>query len=74
MILIHICILLACLAENEGKHFAILYHRAVKGMGTDENAIARLTVTLSERNLGDVKNEYVNLFGSGLTKRIKVSY
>lgn len=74
MTLIHICTPLACMAENDAKHFSILFQRSVKGWGTDERAIARWTVSQSEYNLGDVKNEYFKLHGNGLTKRIKVNH
>lgn len=39
--------------------------KSMKGLGTDDSALIRLIVTLSEKNLASVRDEFGNLFGDG---------
>ncbi|XP_071715537.1 annexin D5-like [Rutidosis leptorrhynchoides] len=45
-------------AENPGKYFAKVLHRAMKGLGTDDKTLIRVIVTRAEIDMQYIKAEY----------------
>ncbi|CAK9176623.1 unnamed protein product [Ilex paraguariensis] len=45
-------------AENPGKYFAKVLHKAMKGLGTDDSTLTRVIVTRAEIDMHYIKAEY----------------
>lgn len=57
--------------RNRAAYFAKLLHGTMKGLGTRDNDLIRLVVSRCECDLGDIKEQYVKLFGKSLEKDIE---
>ncbi|KAG8382657.1 hypothetical protein BUALT_Bualt05G0100100 [Buddleja alternifolia] len=53
-------------AENPGKYFAKVLHKAMKGMGTDDSTLIRVIVTRTEIDMQYIKAEYQKMYGKTL--------
>ena len=60
-------------AQNRPAFFASRLKRAMKGPGTNDKDLIRLLVSRAEIDLGNVKDEYLKMFGKPLEKDIAVS-
>ncbi|XP_031247208.1 annexin D5-like isoform X2 [Pistacia vera] len=49
-------------AQNPGKYFAKLLHRAMKGIGTDEKTLTRIIVTRTEIDMQYIKADYMKKY------------
>ncbi|XP_028124256.1 annexin D5-like [Camellia sinensis] len=56
--------------ENPGKFFAKGLHKAMKGMGTDETSLTRITVTRAEIDMQYIKAEYHQKYGKSLNDAV----
>lgn len=54
--------------------FASRIYKAIKGMGTDDNTLIRVTVSRSEIDLNDVKQEFERMYNRTLLSAVKVSH
>lgn len=57
-------------AENSGKYFAKVLHKAMKGMGTDDSTLTRVLVTRAEIDTVQIKAEYAKKYGKTLNDAI----
>ncbi|KAK4484102.1 hypothetical protein RD792_011322, partial [Penstemon davidsonii] len=57
-------------AENPGKYFAKVLHKAMKGIGTDDSTLTRVIVTRSEIDMQYIKAEYQKNYGKTLNDAI----
>lgn len=55
---------------NRHAFFALQFENSMKGMGTRDKDLIRLTVTRSEIDMIEIKNEYLRMYGRTLEKRI----
>ncbi|XP_057777675.1 annexin D5 isoform X2 [Salvia miltiorrhiza] len=58
-------------AENPGKYFAKMLHKAMKGMGTDDSTLTRVIVTRAEIDLQYIKAEYQKKYGKSLNDAVQ---
>ncbi|XP_073286174.1 annexin D5-like isoform X2 [Primulina huaijiensis] len=58
-------------AENPGKYFAKVLHKAMKGMGTDESTLTRVIVTRTEIDMQYIKAEYHKKYGNSLNDAVQ---
>ncbi|XP_075518631.1 annexin D5-like isoform X3 [Primulina tabacum] len=58
-------------AENPGKYFAKVLHKAMKGMGTDESTLTRVIVTRAEIEMQYIKAEYHKKYGKSLNDAVQ---
>ncbi|XP_073022505.1 annexin D5-like isoform X3 [Primulina eburnea] len=58
-------------AENPGKYFAKVLHKAMKGMGTDESTLTRVIVTRAEIDMQYIKAEYHKKYGKSLNDAVQ---
>ncbi|GFP86556.1 annexin d5 [Phtheirospermum japonicum] len=58
-------------AENPGKYFAKVLHKAMKGMGTNDSALIRAIVTRTEIDMQYIKAEYQKKYGKTLYDAVK---
>lgn len=59
--------------KNRAGFFAEQLHKSMKGMGTDDKRLIRLTVTRSEMDMGEIKSAYQQIYGKSLADAISVS-
>lgn len=57
-------------AENPGKYFAKVLHKAMKGLGTNDSTLIRVIVTRSEIDMQYVKAEYRKKYGKTLNDAV----
>lgn len=57
-------------AENPGKYFAKVLHKAMKGMGTDDTTLTRVIVTRAEIDMQYIKAEYHKKYGKSLNDAV----
>ncbi|KAL6351581.1 hypothetical protein AAG906_040935 [Vitis piasezkii] len=57
-------------AENSGKYFAKVLHKAMKGLGTDDSTLTRIIVTRAEIDLQYIKQEYRKKYGKTLNDAV----
>ncbi|PIN05575.1 Annexin [Handroanthus impetiginosus] len=57
-------------AENPGKYFAKVLHKAMKGMGTDDSTLTRVIVTRAEIDMQYIKAEYEKKYGKSLNDAV----
>ncbi|KAI3453213.1 hypothetical protein Pfo_009876 [Paulownia fortunei] len=57
-------------AENPGKYFAKVLHKAMKGMGTDDSTLTRVIVTRAEIDMQFIKAEYQKKYGKTLNDAV----
>ncbi|KAL6351618.1 hypothetical protein AAG906_040972 [Vitis piasezkii] len=57
-------------AENSGKYFAKVLHKAMKGLGTDDTTLTRIIVTRAEIDLQYIKQEYRKKYGKTLNDAV----
>lgn len=57
-------------AENPGKYFAKVLHKAMKGMGTDDSTLIRVIVTRAEIDMQYIKAEYEKKYGKSLNDEV----
>ncbi|KAK6122443.1 hypothetical protein DH2020_043806 [Rehmannia glutinosa] len=57
-------------AENPGKYFAKVLHKAMEGMGTDDSTLTRVIVTRTEIDMQYIKAEYQKKYGKTLNDAI----
>ncbi|KAG8382656.1 hypothetical protein BUALT_Bualt05G0100000 [Buddleja alternifolia] len=57
-------------AENTGKYFAKVLHKAMKGMGTDDSTLIRVIVTRTEIDMQYIKTEYEKKYGKTLNDAV----
>ncbi|KAL0446688.1 UNVERIFIED_CONTAM: Annexin D5 [Sesamum latifolium] len=58
-------------AENPGKFFAKVLHKAMKGMGTDDTTLIRVIVTRAEIDMQYIKAEYHTKHGKSLNDTVR---
>ncbi|KAG6405498.1 hypothetical protein SASPL_133088 [Salvia splendens] len=58
-------------AENPGRYFAKILHKAMKGMGTDDKTLTRVIVTRAEIDLQYIKAEYQKKYGKSLNDAVQ---
>ncbi|KAE9467263.1 hypothetical protein C3L33_00826, partial [Rhododendron williamsianum] len=63
------CALLTILqcAENPGKYFAKALHKAMDGLGTDDETLTRIIVSRAEVDIEKIKEEYLKKYGKSLS-------
>lgn len=54
------------MTRNIWEYYAQKLHDAMRGLGTDEDALTRFIVVRSEFDLGNIKDVYAEKFGNGL--------
>nr|XP_002131176.3 annexin A13-like [Ciona intestinalis] len=54
------------LTKDHHGYYAQKLHEAMRGIGTDEDALTRHIVGRSEIDLADIKDKYAEMFGNGL--------
>ncbi|KAL0326799.1 UNVERIFIED_CONTAM: Annexin D5 [Sesamum angustifolium] len=57
-------------AENPGKYFAKVLHKAMKGMGTDDTTLIRVIVTRAEIDMQYIKAEYHKKYRKSLNDAV----
>ncbi|KAA8529879.1 hypothetical protein F0562_034517 [Nyssa sinensis] len=57
-------------AENPGKYFAKVLHKAMKGLGTDDTTLTRIIVTRAEIDMQYIKAEYQKKYGKILSDAV----
>lgn len=58
--------------QNRPAYFAERLHAAMKGLGTDDDALIRILVSRCEIDLANIKYEYERLYGKTLLSSVKV--
>ncbi|KAL3652876.1 hypothetical protein CASFOL_002557 [Castilleja foliolosa] len=58
-------------AQNPGKYFAKILHKAMEGMGTNDSALIRAIVTRTEIDMQYIKAEYQKKYGKTLYDAVK---
>ncbi|EGD73935.1 hypothetical protein PTSG_12342 [Salpingoeca rosetta] len=58
-------------ARNPPKFFAKRLHRAIKGAGTDDDALIRIIVSRSEKDLADIAEAYIDEYEKSLVAAVK---
>ena len=59
--------------RDKAAQFAARLHNAMKGMGTDDSTLVRITVTRSEVDMVQIKEAFERLYDQPLGKFIAVS-
>ncbi|PON35198.1 Annexin [Parasponia andersonii] len=57
-------------AENPGKYFAKVLHKAMKGLGTNDTTLIRVIVTRAEIDMHYIKAEYRKKYGKTLNDAV----
>lgn len=65
------CITIARRAESLPRYFADRLKEAMKGVGTDEDALIRIIVSRSEIDLGAIRKEYMSIYHKTLESAVK---
>ncbi|CAM8876462.1 unnamed protein product [Rhodiola kirilowii] len=58
-------------AENPGKYFAKVLHKAMKGLGTNDTTLVRVIVTRAEIDMQYIKQEYRKKYGKTLNDAVQ---
>ncbi len=58
--------------RNKAGQFAARLHKAMKGLGTDDNTLLRICINRSEIDMVQIKEQFQSAFGDPLGKWIKV--
>ncbi|CAM8950696.1 unnamed protein product [Rhodiola kirilowii] len=58
-------------AENPGKYFAKVLHKAMDGLGTDDSTLTRVIVTRAEIDMQYIKGEYRKKYGKSLNDAVQ---
>ena len=69
--LVKIFFLVQCM-QSRPRYYAKRLHKAMEGLGTDDDTLIRILVSRSEIDLGNIKKEYETLYGCTLLSAIKV--
>ncbi|XP_058227321.1 annexin D5-like [Rhododendron vialii] len=67
------CALLTILkcAENPGKYYAKALHKAMVGLGTDDETLTRIIVSRAEVDIEKIKTEYHKKYGKSLSDDVR---
>lgn len=57
--------------RNPAKYFAEVLHKAMAGLGTDEDRLTRTIITRSEIDLGDIKRAYEDKYDKSLASAVE---
>ncbi|KAI4352068.1 hypothetical protein L6164_006354 [Bauhinia variegata] len=69
-VLAHALLTIVRCAENPAKYFAKVCHKAMKGMGTDDNTLIRVIVTRTEIDMQYIKAEYLRKYRKTLNDAV----
>ncbi|KAK9930448.1 hypothetical protein M0R45_027485 [Rubus argutus] len=58
-------------AEHPGRYFAKVLHKAMKGLGTDDSTLLRVTVSRAEIDMQYIKAEYHKKYGKTLSDAVR---
>ena len=60
-------------SRDKASYFASRFYTSIKGAGTDDRNLMRLTVSRCEIDLGNIKEAYQRLHGESLSSAVAVS-